>query len=227
MASTAASSSPSRSKVDELRCVLASKGLVVKDSILARLAKSKSFNETLSFAPDAARHVETWAQNTANSYEARDGEFENSGEETAATVKGSEQNQESADNVLNASSGLTDGQKVKVLMPDERNDLISRAPLSRSSSEEDKTPKLREQSAEITEDEKLKKRASRFGITQDVIEDMEKKRARAARFGIVDDEAKKKARLERFGNGVWPEDEEENAKRKARALRFGATDELL
>ncbi|MCO5591694.1 hypothetical protein L7F22_045685 [Adiantum nelumboides] len=68
------------------------------------------------------------------------------------------------------------------------------------------------------------KKGKKFGITQDLNEETEKKRARAARFGIVDEDAKKKARLERFKESQ-PEDKEEFEKRKARALRFAPSTE--
>ncbi|KAL0709016.1 hypothetical protein Bca4012_015994 [Brassica carinata] len=91
-------------------------------------------------------------------------------------------------------------------------------------------------SVKLTEEEKRNSRAERFGAVAAVkdsqgtkeAEDL-KRKARADRFGVTassatkvdntEEEAKKKARLARFGNGSKV-DSAEDDKRKARALRF-------
>lgn len=85
---------------------------------------------------------------------------------------------------------------------------------------------------QVSEEEKRRKRAARFGGEQgnnkssvENITEVEKRKQRAARFGIVD-ESRKKARDERFGHTLNPqEDSVESEKRKARAARFSATTE--
>ncbi|KAJ4908889.1 Protein MODIFIER OF SNC1 11 [Raphanus sativus] len=93
-------------------------------------------------------------------------------------------------------------------------------------------------SVKLTEEEKRNSRAERFG-TVAAVKDSQgtkkaeelKRKARADRFGVPalssttkvdsteEEEAKKKARLARFGNGSKV-DSAEDDKRKARALRF-------
>ncbi|KAI5061575.1 hypothetical protein GOP47_0024080 [Adiantum capillus-veneris] len=232
MASTAATPNPSgapSAKVDELRGVLASKGLVVKDSVLARLAKSKSFKESLTLVQDAERQLESSAQSTENDVQAQN---EESGCETSVTqkpkeVEASKIEQEAADKTVSFSG--SSGRDVKQLSVSSEGGkvLASNEGLSHSSSEEQKKQRRTKRFGTVSNDEKLKQRASRFGITEDLNEEAEKKRARAARFGIVDEDAKKKARLERFKSSE-PEDKEEIEKRKARALRFApSTDSSL
>ncbi|GLJ47034.1 hypothetical protein SUGI_0993050 [Cryptomeria japonica] len=88
-------------------------------------------------------------------------------------------------------------------------------------------------SIQMSEDEKRKARAARFGgISSDTVgtissgvEEEKKRKARAERFGLPassvhDEEAKKKARMERFGMGIKC-DSAEVEKREARAARFG------
>lgn len=81
---------------------------------------------------------------------------------------------------------------------------------------------------QVSESEKRTMRAKRFGLGAVTINEKEGKKSeaemmgvRAAGFGIIDEETKKRARLERFGVkpelGCMPESE----KRKARAARFG------
>jgi len=76
----------------------------------------------------------------------------------------------------------------------------------------------------MTDAERAKLRAARFGAPN-ADEDAEKKKARAERFGLADkdlDAEKKKARAERFG--LADKDLEEE-KKKARAERFGIQSE--
>lgn len=76
----------------------------------------------------------------------------------------------------------------------------------------------------LTEFEKKRRRAERFGTHPNFSED-EKRRIRAARFGIVDEEAKKEARAERFGKDLQEQNLRESEKRKIRAARFGTVSE--
>lgn len=94
----------------------------------------------------------------------------------------------------------------------------------------------------LTEDEKKKLRAERFGITLsqsagkdqigglgqfDAAEELERRKKRAERFGLpvpvsaAEEEARKKQRAERFGLQVPVTKEELKAKLEARAARFG------
>ena len=95
----------------------------------------------------------------------------------------------------------------------------------------------------LTEDEKKKLRAERFGTTPtqsngkgqkigglgqfDAAEELERRKKRAERFGLpvpvsaAEEEARKKQRAERFGLQVPISKEELKAKLEARAARFG------
>lgn len=98
-------------------------------------------------------------------------------------------------------------------------------------------------SSALTEDEKKKLRAERFGTTPtqsngkgqtigglgqfDAAEELERRKKRAERFGLpvpvsaAEEEARKKQRAERFGLQVPISKEELKAKLEARAARFG------
>eukprot|EP00250_Pteridium_aquilinum_P005905 c15923_g1_i1 orf=494-1252(-) len=238
MASTAATSNRSAApsaKVDELRGVLASKGLVVKDSILARLAKSKSFkglssSETLTLTQDAEPEVQSLAQDaelgidrTAHTQDEESGFVQKL--EASNTQKPTQEASDKSTELSNSSGTSKKDEK--------HDDLPSPVATSNggkalaftdaavySTSEQERKQRRSERFGTVSDDEKLKMRAARFGIENDVMEEAEKKRARAARFGIVDEDAKKKARLERFNKDSEQEDKEENERRKARALRF-------
>jgi SAP domain-containing ribonucleoprotein len=110
------------------------------------------------------------------------------------------------------------------------------APVTNPAPTETTAPKTA--GAALTEDEKQKLRAERFGIpatagagsapTIDAAEELERRKKRAERFGLplpIDasvEAAKKKARAERFGLAVPVTKEEIEAKKKARAERFGS-----
>ncbi|KAH7292452.1 hypothetical protein KP509_29G069400 [Ceratopteris richardii] len=225
-ASTPNRSSTSSAKVDELRGILASRGLVVKDSILARLAKSKNFKETLDLVQDTECHAEGATQIAQSKHELQNevagckalhvGENE--------SLKVSKFEQQPADNAVDGSNAtfLTRGENERSLSSKAENIFVGSVPASHIGSEESGNQNRIDRYGEVSEDDKLKQRAARFGISQDVIDDAKKKRARAVRFGIVDEFAKKRARLERFGKDSWPEGEEYE-KRKARALRFASS----
>lgn len=85
---------------------------------------------------------------------------------------------------------------------------------------------------QVSEKEKLAIRAERFSGVEGKKSstarepESEKRKQRAARFGIVDDESRKKARQERFTPAPLKQEKStEVDKRKARAARFGAASE--
>ncbi|KAH7278369.1 hypothetical protein KP509_38G038100 [Ceratopteris richardii] len=78
---------------------------------------------------------------------------------------------------------------------------------------------------QVSEQEKLALRAERFsgvGEKKNLIgreSESEKRKQRASRFGIVDEESKKKARLDRFSSALKQDKPTETDKMKARAAR--------
>ncbi|KAI5069942.1 hypothetical protein GOP47_0014285 [Adiantum capillus-veneris] len=84
---------------------------------------------------------------------------------------------------------------------------------------------------QVSEQEKLALRAERFagveGKKSSTVKEpeSERRKQRAARFGIVEEESRKKTRQERFTPASKQEKSSEADKRKARAARFGAATE--
>ncbi|MCO5591695.1 hypothetical protein L7F22_045686 [Adiantum nelumboides] len=163
MASTAATPDPSdapSAKVDELRGVLASKGLVVKDSILARLAKSKSFKESLTLVQDADRQLESFVQSKENGGQVQNEESgcENSVPQKPENLEASKFEQEPAHKTVDSSEPMvkqlsvtSEGGKVLALSDT----------LLHSSSEEERKQQRTERFGTVSDDDKLKQRASR------------------------------------------------------------------
>lgn len=246
MASTASTPNPSppvpSARVDELRGALASKGLVVKDSILARLAKSKSFKglslpEALTFTETLTQEVDPGLENLVQEADlgletlAQDEEsgFEKRLQALVAQKPKTEASEDVAyfpnSSVISSKDEKHDNMPSSSAEAEEGRVLAFSGAALGKSSEDERKQRRSERFGTVSEDEKLKMRAARFGTATDGKEEAEKKRARAARFGIVDEDAKKKARLERFSKDSEQENHVENEKRKARAARFAMQSE--
>ncbi len=79
---------------------------------------------------------------------------------------------------------------------------------------------------DLGEEERRKHRAAKFGLPDDAAE-VERRKARAAKFGLPDEDAeeqKRKARAAKFG---LPDDSAEEDRKKARAAKFGIVEDAV
>lgn len=177
MASTAAppngSAAPS-AKVDELRGVLASKGLKVKDSILARLAKSKSFKgltpaETLTLEPELANSTQDELGISATELtQNEDAGFEKN-LETLITQKPKQDASDTVTDLLGSSESSRKDEKhdsVPSLAMSDGGRVLALADAGlQSNSEQERKQRRSERFGTVSDDEKLKLRAARYAST--------------------------------------------------------------